>query len=467
MIQKRNKNLSSRRWDAQDLVYQAMDAADADRAAKLCRQALEIYPHCVDALNLLADIECDRVRDYVAAKRRAVEAGRRDLGDEYIQQMKGEFWLDLDTRPYMRALAGLADALLQWGQPEHVDEAIEIYEEMLELNPNDNQGVRDPLAGLYLQRKRYHDAARLLKTYEEDWMAVPCWARVLLACATGDEGKAAALLKEAREQNPHVELYLTGKKRRPRTRPGYYSPGEDTEAVFCADTLWEAWKKHPRTKEWLKERCAAENVGGARPMSRDEAVPAEDPAAEEPLPFPTSRDTLNGSDLAALKEEVPEAYRDRFDEIVERTDEFCDRHLNDEYRQLCREMAAAICLAKLPVRRGKPGSWAAGVIYALGRVNFLTDPSQEPHMKADEIAEGVGVSRATMQAKAKTIREKLDLIQMDPSWSLPSTLDDNPLVWMLEVNGMIVDIRMAPREAQVVAYENGLIPYIPADRDES
>jgi len=32
------------------------------------------------------------------------------------------------------------------------------------------------------------------------------------------------------------------------------------------------------------------------------------------------------------------------------------------------------------------------------------------------------------------------------------------------VNGFVIDIRLAPRDAQVAAYEKGLIPYIPADR---
>ncbi|MCC5830771.1 MAG: tetratricopeptide repeat protein [Phycisphaeraceae bacterium] len=458
----------SPRDEAQELVYSAMESGDERKAAKFCRRALEIYPDCVDALSLLADLECDVLKDYVPAKRKAVEAGRRDLGEDYIQRMKGEFWLDIDTRPYMRALAGLADALLQWGQPEHIDEAIGIYEQMLELNPNDNQGVRDPLAACYLQRMRYHDAAELLKRYEDDWMAVASWARVLLAYATGDEDEAAMLLKEAREQNPHVELYLTGKKRRPRTRPGSYSPGEDTEAVFCADTLWEAWKKHPEAKRWVKERCAAEKVGGeALPTSDDQLDVGEDSAPEESLLFPIESDGPGRNDLTALKGEVPEAYRDRFDAIAERTDAFCDRHLNDEYKQLAREMATSICQKGSPVLKGKPEGWAAGVIHALGQVNFLTDPSQAPHMKSEEIAKSIGVSPATMQAKAKIIREGLELMPFHPDWSLPSRLDDNPLVWMLVVDGMVVDIRTAPREAQVAAYEEGLIPYIPADRDES
>ena len=56
--------------------------------------------------------------------------------------------------------------------------------------------------------------------------------------------------------------------------------------------------------------------------------------------------------------------------------------------------------------------------------------------------------------------------QSAPLRKLTSRLDDNLLVWMLEVNGFLMDIRMAPREAQVAAYEKGLIPYIPADRKE-
>ena len=45
-------------------------------------------------------------------------------------------------------------------------------------------------------------------------------------------------------------------------------------------------------------------------------------------------------------------------------------------------------------------------------------------------------------------------------------MDDNPLVWMLNVNGLMMDIRHAPREAQEIAFQKGLIPYIPADRQQ-
>jgi hypothetical protein len=38
----------------------------------------------------------------------------------------------------------------------------------------------------------------------------------------------------------------------------------------------------------------------------------------------------------------------------------------------------------------------------------------------------------------------------------------NPLVWMAEVNGLLVDLRDMPREVQEISFEDGLIPYIPA-----
>lgn len=167
----------------------------------------------------------------------------------------------------------------------------------------------------------------------------------------------------------------------------------------------------------------------------------------------------------SLLDVVPPKYRERFTEIVGLTDDFCQRFLDDEYRDMCRKMTAGFCQKGSPVLRGKPASWASGIVYAVGKVNFLTDPSFEPFMKYEDVAEGLGVSPATLYSKGSTIWNGLELMQSDPDFTLPSRADRNLLIWMLTVNGVLMDIRNAPREAQVVAFENGLIPYIPADRE--
>ena len=39
-------------------------------------------------------------------------------------------------------------------------------------------------------------------------------------------------------------------------------------------------------------------------------------------------------------------------------------------------------------------------------------------------------------------------------------------MWMVEVNGFLVDLRNMSREVQQIAFDKGMIPYIPADREK-
>jgi hypothetical protein len=81
-----------------------------------------------------------------------------------------------------------------------------------------------------------------------------------------------------------------------------------------------------------------------------------------------------------------------------------------------------------------------------------------------DIDEGIGVSEATGAAKAKAIRDLIKTGPLDPEWTLPSRMDQNPVAWMIQVNGLIADARHLPRKLQEEAFRKGLIPYIPADQ---
>jgi hypothetical protein len=156
-----------------------------------------------------------------------------------------------------------------------------------------------------------------------------------------------------------------------------------------------------------------------------------------------------------------------FDEIAGATDAFCERFLNEEYALICRKLTAALARKRpSPLLRGKPSTWAATIVYTAGSINFLFDPSQNPHMSARELSEELGLSTSTLSAKRKLIENALDVGQLDPDYTLPSLVADNPLIWMLEVDGLVMDMRTAPRDIQEAAYDQGLIPYIPADLDE-
>ena len=161
---------------------------------------------------------------------------------------------------------------------------------------------------------------------------------------------------------------------------------------------------------------------------------------------------------------VPKIVTARFDTIVGLTDAVCRTHLTDEYAALARELVSALARKRpSPPMRGHCDTWACGAMYTIGAVNFLFDPAQTPHLTSRELCALFGVSQSACAAKTREIRRTFDIGPLDPRWSLPSRLADNPLVWLIPVNGVLVDIRMMPRALQEQAYDLGLIPFVPSD----
>jgi hypothetical protein len=190
------------------------------------------------------------------------------------------------------------------------------------------------------------------------------------------------------------------------------------------------------------------------------------PHARMPLPVERKAPVKKGARAGSKRggSTAPSTVRSAHDRIVALTDAFCREHLDDEYGALCRKMAGVLARKRpSPIARGKPESWACGIVRAVGWANFLGDPSQPHHMKMTDIDEGFGVSEATGSAKSMAIRDLLRIDRLDPEWTLPSRIEQNPLAWMIQVNGLIADARSLPREIQEEAFRKGLIPFIPGD----
>src|SRR6266849_8248469 len=134
---------------AQDVIYEAWDQTNPRARVALARKALTISPLCADAYVLLAEEQAKSAEERLEYYRKGVEMGGQALGSEGFKEYAGHFWGFLETRPYMRARAGLASTLLQLGD---IDDALAHYRDMLKLNPNDNQGIRYVLAGCLLRQ---------------------------------------------------------------------------------------------------------------------------------------------------------------------------------------------------------------------------------------------------------------------------------------------------------------------------
>jgi tetratricopeptide (TPR) repeat protein len=239
------------KFRAQDLTYGALETEDLGEALRLVHEALELDPDCTDAQRLMVALLPTSVENRLHLMREVVEKAERGMSKSFVQKNTGHFWGMVSTRPYMRAKQHLGELL---AETRDFEGAIATFEQMLKLNPKDNQGMRSPLLGLYLAANRPEAADHLMSLYEgeEDLDACFAWARVLERWLSGKVDDAKAALAKARKMNRFTEPYLTGSRELPRQAPEYYRPGDDTEAQVCGTQLSVAVESHPSFRDWLR-----------------------------------------------------------------------------------------------------------------------------------------------------------------------------------------------------------------------
>ncbi len=239
--------------EARKLALEAMDTPGR-RGIALARRALQMDPDSPTAHLALAMSAPDS-ETAVERYREAMAAAERALDPEIFEEGVGSFWLISETRPYMEARKGLGDALWFIGQRR---EAVEHYTELLRLNPNDNQGIRDRLAPALVLLGDDEAAEELLEEYADDIGAAALFNRALVTFRRKGDGKAATRrLAEAFDGNRHVADLLLDRAEIPDELPAGYRLGSVEEAVFYFLEAEEAWHKTPGALKWLADAIDA------------------------------------------------------------------------------------------------------------------------------------------------------------------------------------------------------------------
>ncbi len=225
---------------AQDLIYSAYETADKRKRVKMAREALKICPDCADAYVILAEAS-GNLKEACALYQAGVKAGERALGERAFKEDVGHFWDIIENRPYMRARMGLAQCL--WRLEER-EEAIQHYQEMLRLNPDDDQGVRDWLTQALLETGKVAEARKLLDQYKDEHSTYWLYNRALVAYFQGKNSLLARkLLIKAFDANPYVPIYLLKVKSFPRKPPPTCNPGHEDEAIWYLAGFGIHWVK--------------------------------------------------------------------------------------------------------------------------------------------------------------------------------------------------------------------------------
>src|SRR5699024_5974571 len=209
--------------------------SDLDKRAQLLEVVLKVEPNHLEALVLLAETEQNSVRKLQLLKD-ALNLTEDNLSTPIFAENKGSFWTNLETRQFMFVQAKLAQLFKEM---QSYEEAICIYEQMLRLNVNDNQGIRYELVPLYIENRMFDQALDVIEQYKDTQMLFN--KALIHIMKDGNTLDTRRELADAVKENSYVVDYLTGEKEIPAQPTTYYEPGGETEAVLYAEMTKHLW----------------------------------------------------------------------------------------------------------------------------------------------------------------------------------------------------------------------------------
>lgn len=233
---------------AQECIFDAWETDDLETMQKLIRKAIKASPLCADAYSFYFEISEEPPATKISHLETALYAASIALGEDF-QVLAGHFWGFVETRPYMRAKAALADALWMSG---HFYPAMAHYREMLNLNPNDNQGVRHLLAGYYLELEMVDHLALLLDDYSGDMRPYLQYTRALLAYRQSSPD-AEDIAKVAIDSNRHIPELLSMCRLQPKNNSEYITLGEMDEAIDYVNNNIKPWLRTTGAIDWMNK----------------------------------------------------------------------------------------------------------------------------------------------------------------------------------------------------------------------
>lgn len=150
--------------------------------------------------------------------------------------------------------------------------------------------------------------------------------------------------------------------------------------------------------------------------------------------------------------EEKEKLKEKVDRITELATGFCTQKLDEEYFRLTEKVIGKLSRKRpSPLLKGREEIWAAGIVHAVGQVNFLYDKSFEPYISLDELHAYFGTKTSSVGNKAAEIRK---MFKMDRFTNFDFMADSikksNPMYNTVMVDGFLVSISSLPEAFQQI-----------------
>lgn len=220
---------------AQAYAYDAYEQEDEDARVRLAKVAYATDPINVDALILRAEL-AETMDDAQQNYERAIALGQLVFDEDFTDSP----WGLVKNRPFMRALFGYGIFLFEH---EQFDEALGYFKQLLDINPNDNQGARHLAIAAAIHDGQYRVASELFVRFKElpRDQAVYRYLQWLLDVK---QGRESDVLSQALALNDQViEIIQADLPKIYYPRELGITPGSMDEAFYISFLLWPSGER--------------------------------------------------------------------------------------------------------------------------------------------------------------------------------------------------------------------------------
>lgn len=239
-----------------DKFHEGIELWETDHtnsAKKIYKEVIEEFPEFIDAYHHLAILYEEEDKNQLAFKNwlEGYRIGKQAFPPDFIPGRDLLRWGILENRPFLRCTHALG---LYFLERENFAKALELFEFIISVNPNDNQGIRAILVEIYLKIGDYISVLDICDKYNDDITVELTYGKPYALFKMGDKEKATHLLKKAIQYSPKVAKELL-KKRHPLPKTLFsnrYTIGGDDEAYYYWERNGILWEE-PEAKEWLAQ----------------------------------------------------------------------------------------------------------------------------------------------------------------------------------------------------------------------
>ena len=192
-------------------VYDWLELSEQQNTKKAQRECLEkakeLEPKNLDVLLRILLLEKKSYWEYIPEVQKILALGKEDLKKRKLyKESMGDFYMVLETRPYMRVLQFYLTIL---AGSYMIQQAIAVAKEMLKLNQNDNLGARYTLMALYVYTEDEFNVRKLIREHkEEEDSAFFTMPLALLKFRQGKWEEAKAILEKVKAQYKGFTTFL-------------------------------------------------------------------------------------------------------------------------------------------------------------------------------------------------------------------------------------------------------------------